>query len=769
VTGVQTCALPIFVNLPVGCPLIYSQLRVQGFMDAADLGDQTDKLKTVVQADNLLFLMGPNDAVIGVAFLSPEQLETGSIVIGVPELAKGLVVMNPFMFKLSPAEKRAVVNIAATLPDFTKLKFLLGIILKEEPLNAMNGRMFPQLYKTALDTGYEALTQRYGQGFAGERIAAETVGTLDAPHMEDAMAEDIEQVNPKNCFYGVDIRNETWSQVNLIQGRPALYTLSDEWPPVQDLVPPVRKTITLPEGAFLVSFYKGFNINEPQWHDLATAQGRATYANSIKFVSTIIDTIFVMPMSDDTITAIIDAIGSDEIPDNPDIDFEPIGDAFNSNANTWQKIDMIVQELDGQWPQFADFLVKNFPEEDTDTMVNHAQDAFHAFTEILDNTLNLIQEEEWANERVPFFWDLFNAPGKVTYSIFNQNGMLYDESKAPAPTPSFTFSPPLPKFGENVTFDASGSTDARTPSEQLEVRWDISADDVFETDWSTEKTFVYQFSMGGPCNVKLEVRNNVGLVASSIQTVYVQVVDMAGAANHIKFFGNRLPWDTYSLFDMVEVSGCTPGTGPYQYEVFTSSRMDDVELIPGVDLVMIVNDQDQTFYDDLAASLDRFERFALNGGVIYWGACDIGWGMGSMHEAGIDKLPGGVTWVESYDYYNYNVNPDHPVMRGLPDVFWCSYASHESFGDLPPGTTVFTVNQSNRPTLIEYDYGFGHIVATGQPFEAAWAWGVDVYTLGLILPRIVKYVMGIDPSEHEGAALIAAPEYIGMRSTSASK
>jgi hypothetical protein len=252
----------------------------------------------------------------------------------------------------------------------------------------------------------------------------------------------------------------------------------------------------------------------------------------------------------------------------------------------------------------------------------------------------------------------------------------------------------------------------------------------------------------------LEVKDTSDLVTVKIQTVYVQQVDAGGTANHIKFFANRDPWDSPSIYEMAEENGAVPGPGPFQYEVFTSSEMEDVELLPGIDLVIIVNDQDQRFYDKLGLCLDRFERFALNGGVILWGACDIGWGEGSMMTAGIETLPGGVTYTQFYDHFNYNVLPDHVVMKGLGYELYGNYASHEYFGNLPPNAKIFTVGSTDQPTLVEYVFGYGRIIATGQPLEHGWRYDYDI---GPLLPRLIKYVMGLDPTEHGGECVPVPP------------
>ncbi|MFZ5915777.1 MAG: MXAN_6640 family putative metalloprotease [Chloroflexota bacterium] len=70
-------------------------------------------------------------------------------------------------------------------------------------------------------------------------------------------------------------------------------------------------------------------------------------------------------------------------------------------------------------------------------------------------------------------------------------------------------------------FDASGSNDAQTPSDQLQVRWDWEGDAVWDTDWSTTQTITHTFDQPGSYNVALEVRDAVDLRDVATATVAV--------------------------------------------------------------------------------------------------------------------------------------------------------------------------------------------------------------------------------------------------------
>ena len=71
-----------------------------------------------------------------------------------------------------------------------------------------------------------------------------------------------------------------------------------------------------------------------------------------------------------------------------------------------------------------------------------------------------------------------------------------------------------------------------------------------------------------------------------------------------------------------------------------------------------------------------------------------------------------------------------------------NYASHESFSNLPDGTTVYCVDESNNPTLIEFNLGGGWIIVTGQPLEHQYENIYGASDMEKLLPRIVSYFTG---------------------------
>ncbi len=85
--------------------------------------------------------------------------------------------------------------------------------------------------------------------------------------------------------------------------------------------------------------------------------------------------------------------------------------------------------------------------------------------------------------------------------------------------------PPIPLFVavptdlRRVTVDAGGVTDDTTPGEELEVRWDWEDDGQFDTPFDTVKTAAHEYPEQGVYTIRMQVRDNVGQLASLTRTV----------------------------------------------------------------------------------------------------------------------------------------------------------------------------------------------------------------------------------------------------------
>ncbi|MCF8228739.1 MAG: hypothetical protein K9G58_03940 [Bacteroidales bacterium] len=115
----------------------------------------------------------------------------------------------------------------------------------------------------------------------------------------------------------------------------------------------------------------------------------------------------------------------------------------------------------------------------------------------------------------------------------------------------------IPKLGTMDTlfvFDASISKDKEDDISKLLVRWDIDGDSIWDTDWSDEKVFNYQYDTTGNYDVQLEVMDTKGLKNTTSQDIQVLLAPVAN------FTLNNTSGTTSSIFEF-DASGSINGEG----------------------------------------------------------------------------------------------------------------------------------------------------------------------------------------------------------------
>ncbi|APF19664.1 hypothetical protein Calab_0127 [Caldithrix abyssi DSM 13497] len=349
-------------------------------------------------------------------------------------------------------------------------------------------------------------------------------------------------------------------------------------------------------------------------------------------------------------------------------------------------------------------------------------------------------------DKGPFIYDLLTAPVVLYYDICISNNAFVECGTLNPPVANFTISPPSGDIGTAFVLDASTSTDMETPVDRLEVRWDIYNDGIFETNWSTNKIFRVSFEERGIKEIYLEVRDEDGLISNVIRKLNVSGGFASG--KHILIFRDVLPWNNVRIEDFLNYHGYTEGSGLGEYSIHNSAEMASINLKPGYDFVIISNSQDQNFYNTYAQWNVKFSDFVYKGGSMLWEACDNGWYNndpfnnigGDMAVAGV-VIPGNISNNFELDNYNYLTGISSPLTTGLPDPLFGNFASHQSFSHLPENAVIYTVNSYNNATLIEYQFGDGFMLVTGQPLEHAYFHG---YSIGELLPRVVAYVLGVE-------------------------
>ena len=168
------------------------------------------------------------------------------------------------------------------------------------------------------------------------------------------------------------------------------------------------------------------------------------------------------------------------------------------------------------------------------------------------------------------------------------------------------------------------------------------------------------------------------------------------------------------------------------YDQFGSASIATLDLMD-YRLIIIPSVQGNTFCTRYNNHLDKFEAFVQAGGILQLhGATQ------SSHTCR-PQLPGGGVNSQNLQNYNYLVEPDHPIVSGISNPFYGNHASHNSFTDYPANTAVIATagtGPGGPATLLEYDHGFGLVVATGQTVEFAWSNG---WAGGPILENMIAY------------------------------
>lgn len=128
-----------------------------------------------------------------------------------------------------------------------------------------------------------------------------------------------------------------------------------------------------------------------------------------------------------------------------------------------------------------------------------------------------------------------------------------------APNASFSVDPLIGNTEIIFKFDASECVDYEDDAEVLEVRWDWEDDGNWDTEYSTNKNALHQFTEQGEYNVRLEVKDSENLSSSITKLVTV-------------YFGNTPP---VALFTINPVLGFKDTT--FTFDASDSHDIEDIK------------------------------------------------------------------------------------------------------------------------------------------------------------------------------------------------
>ncbi|NJE61457.1 pyrolysin [Thermococcus sp. 21S7] len=150
------------------------------------------------------------------------------------------------------------------------------------------------------------------------------------------------------------------------------------------------------------------------------------------------------------------------------------------------------------------------------------------------------------------------------------------------------------------------------------------------------------------------------------------------------------------------------------YDVMTSTELQNKtarDLIGAYDMIVIVSDQGQGFYNEMGPQMGKLEEYVKAGKVLEIHAANWGWGGGVW----TTPLPGGVEITKGYSSHDY-VLANNTTLTS-------SYASHGYFVGLPANAEVITVQaptgtpENTRPSTAVYTLGDGRVFVTGLTIE----------------------------------------------------
>jgi hypothetical protein len=218
-----------------------------------------------------------------------------------------------------------------------------------------------------------------------------------------------------------------------------------------------------------------------------------------------------------------------------------------------------------------------------------------------------------------------------------------------------------------------------------------------------------------------------------------------GEARRVRVFRNSIPWGFADMDSLLTGMDFSQGPGDNQYQVFNSTLMGSILLVPGRDLVIFEGWQDTAFYNDYMAARDYFEEFIDSGGSVLMIA-DAGQSHAGYFDSTGMLFPGGVTFASGASNLNRTVTPYHTIVAGMPDSLTGNQVSYGSLGSLPPGAVVLTEDNLGRSTLVVYTFGKGIVAMSSHPLEYLYHHSSTYTTCGSLLSRVVRFILGKDPT-----------------------
>ena len=532
------------LQIPAGSPLVPEALTIGTIAGRASLdssGNFSGLNVVNVGSGQIAYIENASDTLITVVYIPPEQIENGQLSLGSTQMALALIKMNPYVAILSPENQKQVLAAAENHSDFASLVSSIENALINAPELMSDYDSYPYIYNTAALIAVETMQSFSSssaslQGayatFMGNSSGEESslLSSMEVSAHEggldivDAPGSLVTIVNPKFTFYGVQANDE----IDLIRGKQSLVTL---WPPWEMAVTPsVTKDWNLGDGTFHVTFYKGFNLDVDGWYNPMVAPGKATLANTAKCLVIGLEAYdLINPELSGVTHAFLKgfSLSNAEIESaillftakNPNIDFSTLANAMGHRGWKYVFCTVLPDWIRNNWDEIRLWLWEGTADwvSDSDTISKFLSNCNPIAANLAKGLIVVNIGNEWA----PFFVDLCFAPKIVSFDIRQQNGVLTEVTSLIPPSAAYSISNYNPAVGESVSFDASGSTDDTDSPATLQVRWDFDGDDIWDTDWTTNKTATHVYNQRGFFRPVVEVKDSDNLTSEFSQDIVV--------------------------------------------------------------------------------------------------------------------------------------------------------------------------------------------------------------------------------------------------------
>lgn len=638
-----------------------------------------------------LLLKDSSGNVVATAYVTAEAIESGNISIDSESLALGLIRLTPGFIFLPYDTEIVLLEECKNHSDFSQLKNYINNALNDSLENALDVETYPYIYfltsEIAIDVIETYITTAYSS--RSRAVSLPVIGEERRPYIADPTDYDFSVVNPKTCFYGMELDD---SEAYLIKAKKSLFTV---FPP--QLTDPSERGFDPSDGNHTVVLYKGFGTSgNSDWMVPTTADGKATYANSLKLIASVLKVTGLIcniavvgsgkvfsdlssylndtkinylltldeEMRDVDLSALVQAFtGVDSI---ETFLGEVIESLFGENSdNTWENISLWI------WEESSDFM-------DVEQTMQ-LQDYMHSIRNIIDNFNVVANSIDIVNTVAPFIYDLITSPGQLTYAFSVTDGVVGEISSQIPPTANFSISNYRPRINESITLDASNVEDDNDSPSILQVRWDFNNDGTWDTNWNTTKIQTTSYTARGSTTIQLEVKDSDGLISSYIDTInvgssralkivltwgeyphdldsHIYTPSVEGTEHHL-YYRNRgsLSSAPYCWLDLDDTTSYGPETiwfeqlfdGTYTYSVYNYSRNPKmstssahVEVINGSQLIAdfdIPENLEGTWWDvftidGTTGNITQIESVDAARGIITYNS-----GINKIH---LDTMPG---------------------------------------------------------------------------------------------------------------------------------